>query len=348
MTTVPRDSVNLPAKKPIITTVSLLGRTFSYEGSTVVEPRIALPDTSYFPGLPGLESLRYLAKAAEAAGLHTTSPVESIGQIAASNSMVFLTLLLRDAESGVITSGIGWFDPETSNYARIYSPELSGYYPEWIGCAKDTVHALFVNFKDGIRADTKWITFHNGALHDINWKAARVPGYTILTMDIWNYDIVFATDAAIGIRYRDGDIKSWATDAVASRTPVQTYCATRTSSKKDLSESTPFQQLFPGKAAEVSAQLGDWLLVTVPRGVEAYVDSIIWVANEMRVSEPHWQCSEPCFFTVRIPSQGAYMITELTNTPITFIDFDPYGAKIGIVSAWAKRRELSPILVPVK
>jgi hypothetical protein len=93
---------------------------------------------------------------------------------------------------------------------------------------------------------------------------------------------------------------------------------------------------------------GDWVQIAVPNGVEAYVDSLVWVANAARVEKSHWQCEKPCFFTLRIPSQGSYLITELTDTPLTFIDFDRHGAKVGILSAWAKRSDLSPVLVPVK
>lgn len=347
MLTVPRDSLTLPPKSVLSTTAYVLGRGFTFEGPNIIEHGINRPDTSYYPGIPTLESMRYLAKACEEFGVEMKSPFEEIRYITASNTQLYVALTLTDYESGAVTSGLGWFNPNSGDYARIYSADLIGYTPQWIGCSGDTLHGYFTHHAAGKALESKWIGFYDGTLHEVNWKFAGVPGRVLLAMQAWGRSIAFATDSAVGLRFSDGIIKSWATDGVASRKPVQTYCAKRNASGTSMTDTVAFQTILPGHATKVYSVYGDWIQVAVRNGVEAYVDSVIWTANELRVTKDDWECEAPCFFTLRIPTQGNYLYTEVTDTPLTFIDFDRNGAKLGLLSAWARRKDFSPVLVPV-
>ncbi|MBI5058212.1 hypothetical protein HZB60_00355 [candidate division KSB1 bacterium] len=348
MLTVPRDSVSPPPLPPTeIVSVLLNGEEYVARGSEILLIHPPAPDSAYTLLSPGLESMRLLSELVSAEDRPALDPVELTGPITAARSRVFFGLQLRDRSSGAMTGGIGWIDPATQQLARIYTPALQGLKPVWIAAIGDTIHALFEQTRQGERVKTKWIRCSATApeLFEIDLAQNGIPGEVIIAMQQWHGLIVLSTDEAVAV-HRPTKTVAWTTRTYA---PLQSdWLYLRKFTAPGLGDTVRFLSIPKGRPTIVKAWIKDWVEVGSPDGVEAYVDPRQWVADSSLWTQTDWGCEKPCFARVRVPSKGAYLEGDLTDTPLTLIGFDTIGAKVGFRAAWIPARRLAPVLLPVR
>lgn len=291
----------------------------------------------------------------EAAGAKNIEPAaleEAMGPAFGTRSVLWFGLTLRDPGSKALAGGIGWFDPATGLFGRTYTPSLAGYRPEWIGARDDTVYALFKRqSKSSKRPKSLLLAFEPSSeyLAEINLARQGVPGKEILSIAQWNDTLLIATDCAVAIWTPKWIPLGWHTSAWASNRTTMLYLKTFPGGDPDKSKETEYLPLRSNVPTEVKAQIGGWLQVVAPVGIEGYVDAGEWEKHQVLWSQRSWACGDSlCFARLRVPMKGEIRESDFTNTPLTYIDRDREGVKVGFKAAWAKQESMAPVMVPVR
>jgi hypothetical protein len=348
LVTVPRDSLTVRHLLPDPVQPVGVAHTAEYgficDGSTLV-----------CRGFDGRDTLRTLLPPTSdaiacltGAGTRNPNPAdlqERMSPAFGTDSVVWFGLTLRDPESGAETAGLGWFDPHTNYFGRVYSPSLAGYQPQWVGARDDSVYVLFSRQPKGKPAESRLVAFDplSSYLAEIDLDREGVPGDVILSVVQWNDTLLIATDRAVAIWKPHRRPEAWHTVAWASNRTTRLYLKTFPDGK-----AVEYMPLRSNTPTDVKAMIGDWLQVVAPLGIEGYVDPAEWEKHSVLWSLRNWSCGDSlCFVRLRVPMKGVMVETDFTNTALTYLDRDRNGVKVGFKAAWARLETMAPVMVPL-
>jgi hypothetical protein len=279
----------------------------------------------------------------------TTSLVETVGPLTTPRGWIYFGLTLRDTLTGVTLGGIGWFNPATSQMGRLYSQSLVGLQPTWMLPRADTLLCVFENSGSDTLVETHLIRHPLGttSFDEVNWRRNGIPGTRILNAVPWGDTLLLATDNAIVMWKPQHAPAVWQTRAWAASEPRWLYLKTVADGSADSTAATRFLLLRANLAVEVEAQAGDWLQVVAPFTLDGYVSAGDWDAHGKLWTQPRWHCNEtPCFARLRIPTKNELQDTDVTNTPLLYLNRDSKrGVKVRFRALWIHSEDLTPALL---
>lgn len=348
MYTVPRDSIDIPEPSPPVTSVNIGKYAYAPDGSGIARVTAKGDSTLYSLPEPSPDALSFLAADASQHEVSAASSRETIHSIAAVGEQVWFGLLLFNADNTARAAGLGWFDTKTRRFGRIYTPELTGYSPEWIGIAADTLNALFVSTLTGARR-TKFLrlSLADNALNEVDLRGMGIPDAPIVQIRLWDDTLLFTTSTTIAVWKPGRRADSWSTRMYAARNAIPLYLVTFTGDSGLVQDTVRFQLLRPSKPSTVKIEVGDWMEIVAPEGIEGYVDDETWRANQNLWAERFWNCGDSlCFARIRVPTHGGFVQGDFIHAPLTYLGKDANGIKIGFRAAWARKEDLLPVLMP--
>jgi hypothetical protein len=352
--TVPRDSLSSHGLLPSPAAPSNLAYAAPYlficNEATLIRRDAYGTDTTFVLPPPTSEAVACL-NTAGARGVYPANLVESMGPAWGGADIVWFGLTLRDPESSTVTAGIGWYDPAAGLFGRVYSPELAGYQPKWIGIRADTVYTLFHRQVKGKPIRSRLIAFtpQDNSLAEVGLQQEGIPGDAILAMAQWNDTLLIATDCAIAMWTAHNRPVAWHSMAWASNRTNILYLKTFPGGKADAGKAVEFLPLKSNTPTDVMAKIGNWLQVIAPIGIEGYVDPDEWEKHSVLWSQKSWSCGDSlCFVHLKIPHKDDMLETDFTNTMLTYIDRDRNGIKVGFKMAWARLETMAPVMVPIR
>jgi hypothetical protein len=347
VSTVPRDSLNLPEAVPPSNLV------------VIGECSYLCSETRLLSSCPGVgDSLRLLppptrdaVACLSVAGGRTSDAsllFEVMGPVAGHGGRLWFGLSLTDTAAHATVAGIGWFDPASNLFARIYSPSLARCRPEWIGAVHDSVYVLFGKIVKGQRVESKLVSLDitHSALTEHNLRNLGVPGDVILSASQWHDTLLFATDQAIAIWKPHRRPNAWLSKAYACNEMRWLYLKTFPGGNPDKGKPVQFIPLKSNTPTDIKAKIGSWMQVVAPVGIEAYVDPDEWERHGVMWSQRNWHCGDTlCFARLSVPMKGREVETDFTNTPLTYLSRDNNGVKVGFRAAWAREEDLIPVMM---
>jgi hypothetical protein len=353
LVTVPRESLTVRHLLPDAVLPSGIAYTrehsFICDGTTLVCRGPDGRDTVRTLPPPTSDAVACLA----GAGAQNPNPAmleESMGPAFATDSVVWFGLTLRDPESLAHAAGIGWFDPYTNYFGRVYSPSLSGYQPQWVGARDDSVYALFNRKPKGKPAKSRLVAFDplTSYLAEIDLAREGVPGDVVLSIVQWNDTLLIATDRAVAIWPPRRRPVAWQSIAWASNRTVRLYLKTFPGGDPAAGKAIEYMPLRSNTPTDVKAMIGDWMQVVAPLGIEGYVDPEEWETHNVLWSQRNWSCGDSlCFVRLRVKMKGVMVETDFTNTALTYLDRDRDGVKVGFKAAWARLETMAPVMIPL-
>ncbi len=174
-----------------------------------------------------------------------------------------------------------------------------------------------------------------------------IPDAPIAQMLLWGDTLLFSTGTNIAVWKPGRRADSWSTRMYASRSPIPLYLVTFVGDSAVLQDTVRFQLLRPSKPSTVKIELGDWMEIVAPEGIEGYVDDAAWRAHQDVWAERFWNCGDSlCFARIRVPSQGGFVQGDFIHAPLTYLGKDANGIKIGFRAAWARKEDILPVLMP--
>ena len=354
LVTVPRDSLSDYGYLPNPATPSNIAyaaaRLFVCDNATLISRSADGTDTSLVLPPPTWAAVGVL----NARGAYRGAPAflwKSRGPSCGGNDVVWSGFTLRYLESPTTTAGIGWFDPATNLFGRVYSPDLAGYQPKWIGIRADTVYTLFHRPIKSKQIRSRLVAFapQNHYLAEVDLLREGVPGDVILTMAQWNDTLLIATDCAVAMWSPLHRHVAWQTRAWASNHAIMLYLKTFPGGKAEAGKAVEFLPLKSNTPTDVKAKVGNWLQVVSPVGVEGYVNPAAWEKHSVLWSQRNWSCGDSlCFARLKIPRKDEMLETDFTNTALTYIDRDNNGVKVGFKAAWARLETMAPVMIPLR
>ena len=348
MYTLPRDSANVPLPPVPAEVVATSKGNIQARVSELTLIRSNGDSSTFALPSPSADAVQYLNDLAQQRGVTPVSPREVIHPLLAGGDRVWFGLALSDDESGLSTGGLGWFELKSERFSRVYTPALAGYTPEWIGIANDTLHALFASAEAGNR-QTKMLRLavKTGALNEVNTAFRDVFGDYIEHAALWGDTLLITTDETVVI-WKPGNFPAvWNTRMYASRTATPLFLVTFSGDPVQAQDTIRYQMLPPNKPAAVKTQVGAWMEIVAPEGIEGYVRDEDWRAHQKIWAERFWNCGDTlCFAFVRIPHDDSFIAGHFTHVPMTYIGKDANGIKIGFRAGWARQEQLLPVLMP--
>lgn len=241
--------------------------------------------------------------------------------------------------------GLGWYEPETMRFGKVYSPELSGFIPRWIDGRSDTIF-VFYEHADMSRGG-KLISFSiaTGQLAELDLRGYGIPGDTLLNVSDWFATFLIATDKCVAIWANGNDPWVWQTTACAARDSVWLQFATFDTKSKRIIPSGDFLPMKLNMPAQVYAQFGNWVLLLAQSGVEATLPASEWDKRSESLTTSDWGCgNKSCFARVTIRAKGADRAMDLLNTPLMLLSEEDDKVKVGMQAGWAEVDRLVPVL----
>jgi hypothetical protein len=296
---------------------------------------------------PTVDAIACLGKDA-ARNTNPANLVEIIGPITSRYNRIWFGLLLRDTVTHATVSGVGWFDPYWNRFSRVYSPVLSGMQPEWIYSRDSTTYVLFARKAHGAtqRTTLTGLSLRDFTLSEIALAKEGIPGSLVLNASQLGDTLILCTDEAIAYWKPHRNPLIWQTKAWASRVTRFLYLKTFPDGDPGAADSVAFMPLKSNTPTEVKAKVGSWLQVVAPIGIEGYVDAREWEKHAVLWSQKSWACRDSlCFVRLEVPMHEHLTEVDFTNTPLTYIDRDANGVKVGFRAAWAREDELIPVLM---
>ncbi|RPH93797.1 hypothetical protein EHM69_09280 [candidate division KSB1 bacterium] len=352
LATVPRDSLEqkglLPHPIRPTNIVQTVERFYLCQGDTLICRNFDGSDTLRILPPPTSDALACLI----ADGALNPNPAnlkESLGPAITRGNSVWFGLTLEDPQTKAITAGIGWYDPSTDYFGRTYSVALAGYQPVWIGARTDTVYLLLNSKSESKPPKTRLVAFapQDFGLVEINLRLEGIPGDRILNIVQWEDTLLIATDRAVAISVPKRRIFAWQTYSWAAPQTCWLYLKTFTGDEKtDIPH--PYLPLKTNTPTDVKAQIGNWMQVVAPVGIEGYVDPDDWQKHSVLWSQRSWNCGDSlCFARLTVPMKGEMVKTDFMNTALTYLDRDRNGVKVGFRAAWARIENLAPVMMIV-
>ncbi len=348
MYTVPRDSIDIPELSPPVTSVKIGKYSYAPDGSGIARISAKGDSTLYSLPDPSADALSFLAEDAKQNKVPADSSRETIYSIAATGERVWFGIELTNAGNTARAAGLGWFDTKTRRFGRIYTPELAGYAPQWIGVAADTLNALFASARAGSRG-TRFLrlALADNALSEVDLRGIGIADAPIVQMQLWGDTLLFSTGTTIAVWKPGRRADSWSTRMYAARNAISLYLITFAGDSAVWQDSVRFQMLRSSKPSTVKIEIGDWMEIVAPEGVEGYVDDEAWRANQNLWAERFWNCGDSlCFARIRVPTHGGFVQGDFIHAPLTYLGKDTNGIKIGFRAAWARKEDLLPVLMP--
>jgi hypothetical protein len=351
LATVPRDSLATKGLLPLpvhITNSALLnGSYFTCNGNTLEERTPKGVDTVWQLPQPTTSAVMCLSpkKALEVDPLLLT---ETMSPAAAGNHRLWFGLALADTSTKHFVGGLGWWDPSEKRFGRIYSPDFYGFKPEWIGSVSDSVFILFTKTVKGRRDSTKLISFNiqTNTMSMVYWQHERVPGNIILSAEIWQNKLLLTTNKAVAIWRMGYQPHVWISKSWAAPSACWLYLKTFPDGDPDKTDPVKFLPLKSNTPCEVRAQVGDWLEVISPIGIQGYADPDAWQTHGVLWSQWSWNCGDSlCFGRLRVPIFEEMRDADFLNAQITYISRDENGVKVGFQVAWARESDLAPVMM---
>jgi hypothetical protein len=189
LATVPRDSLELhgllPSPPPPSNYVMLNGQTYHCEKDTLFLMS-GIASEAYPLPPPTTDVLHYLSVAG-ASDVDPTTLQQTMGPAAAGNGRIWFGLQLRDPASNVQICGMGWYDPASQRFGRIFSVDLAQYEPQWIGCLPDSALMLATKTVKGKRVAARLLSTNAliNMMSEIDVGREGVPGNQLLSAEIW-------------------------------------------------------------------------------------------------------------------------------------------------------------------
>lgn len=337
----------IPAPDILPTSVQWNSLMFRAEGNTLISTGPDGIDSVRTLPSPTVDAIACLGKSAAARAL-PVNLIETIGPITVRYNRIWFGLLLKDTVTKASVSGIGWFDPYWNRFSRVYSPALTGMRPEWIGARDSTAYLLLVHRISGelVGSTLVGLSVRNYVLSEVALSKENIPGTIILKAAQWGDTLLLATDEAVAYWKPRHKPQSWQSRAWAARATRFLYLKTFPGGDPLVSDSVAFLPLKSNTPTEVKAQVGQWMQVVAPFGIEGYVDAREWENHAVLWSQKNWSCRDSlCFARLRVPMHEKMIEVDFTNTPLTYLDRDGDGVKVGFRAAWAREEDLAPVML---
>jgi hypothetical protein len=383
LATVPRDSLELhgllPKPPPPSNYVLLNGQTYHCEKDTLYLLS-GINSEAYPLPQPTTDAIHYL-RSAGAGDLDPNTLQQTMGPAAVGNGRIWFGLQLQDPASNISVCGMGWYDPITRRFGRIFSVDLAQYEPQWIGCLPDSALMLATKTVKGKRVAARLLSVNaqTDRMSEIDVRREGVPGSQLLSAEIWRQTywvtpddttkakaeparrtkkevlyLCLATNQAIAMWRPGHQPQAWTTKAWAAPQTTWLYLKTFTKGVPDKKEPIKFLPLKSNVPSDVRAQIGDWMEVVAPIGIEGYVDSDEWQKNSVLWQQWRWNCGDDlCFARLHIPMKDELNAGDFLNVQMTPITDnagkqirDANGVKIGFEAGWARMGDLAPVLMP--
>lgn len=281
---------------------------------------------------------------------------EVIGPLTVHDGKVWFGLTLGDFSRGTLDSrgfsrvvgGIGWYDPESNRFGRVYSPVLAGLSPHWIGARRDSVYLLLSMTASGKSTQSKFMVYvmHGGALIEVNLHHAGVPGDYLLSVALWKDTLLLATDRAVAVWKPLHKIEVWESRAYQAPETQWLYLKTFPGGDPDASRPVEFMPFKSSLPLEVKARVGGWLQVVSPIKVLGYIKPDDWEKHSVLWSQHSWNCGDsPCFARVRVDAHDKLVDADFMNTAFAELARDHDGVKVSFRAGWAREEDLMPVML---
>lgn len=347
MLSLPRDSLRIPPPLSPQQIANLGAQVFRIEGNALIGLAVAGGDTVRLLPEPAPDAVACLS--GDSVAVDARLLAEHMQPLIAHRDRLWFGLSLADTVNGRTVGGVGWFDPRTNRFGRVYSPALVDLIPEWIGAVQDTVYLLLRGAPGDPASPTLLLTYgiRSGEFAEKSFEGSRIPGAQLLNVRQWGDTLLIATDRAVAVWKPRQHPLVWESRAWAAPLGCWLYLKTFPGGDPAAGDTVRFLPLAPNTPTDVKAQIGEWLQVVAPVGVYGYVDPDAWRRHEKIWSEHFWNCGDSvCFARIRVPVKDQLIPTDFRDTDLTYIDEDRAGVKIGFRAAWARQSDLAPVLMP--
>ena len=182
---------------------------------------------------------------------------------------------------------------------------------------------------------------------EVNWQKVGIPGTRILNAAQWGDTLLIATDNAVAMWKPQGPPKVWQTRAWVSREPRWLYLKTASPDDNDSTITRRFLLLRANLAVSVEAQAGAWRQVVAPFPLDGYVSADDWEEHGVLWSQPRWHCgATPCYARLRVNVKNELVETDVTNTPLEYLNRDSKrGVRVRFRALWVRADDLTPVLL---
>ncbi|HEY3295706.1 MAG TPA: hypothetical protein VGL38_09715 [bacterium] len=281
---------------------------------------------------------------------------EAIGPIGAGGNRVWFGLTLGDVGRGSldehstarVVGGIGWYDPITNRFGRVYSPALLDYRPQWVGVRQDSVYLLLSKPGEGKTWHSKFMAYaiRGSALVEVNLHRAGIPGDYVLNAAMWADTLLLSTNQSVVMWKPRRKAQVW--ESRAYQAPETQWLYLKTFPGGDASASPPVE-FMPFKSnlpLEVKAKVGDWLQVVSPIAVDGYIKPEDWEKHSVLWSLHSWNCGDNlCFARVRVEIEDKLVEADFMNTAFKEQGRDRDGVKVNFHAGWAREEDLVPVML---
>jgi len=348
LVTVPRDSLSeLPPPAPVGNMFASGAYLFRCQGNALLTTRELGSEVIRTMPPPTSDAIACLPATGDARPDPTVLQ-ENMGPITYSAPTCWFGLTLLDPTTNLHVAGIGWFDPITERFGRLYSPGLAGFSPVWVGASPDSAFMILRKETDSGKHVTKLVSYgrNSTVLTDIDWRQEGVPG-DLVSAAVWGETLLLATDHAVAVWQPHQKPAAWESRSYASPDICWLYLLTFTAGKPG-SKPVEFLPLKSNTPTDVRAKMGEWLEVVSPLGIEAYASPSVWEKNAVLWSQSSWNCgSKPCFARLRVPMKGNVVEADFTNVALTYIGHESEGVKVGFKAGWVRAENMAPVMMPV-
>ncbi|MDD5088640.1 MAG: hypothetical protein PHI18_07575 [bacterium] len=346
LTTVPTDSLDLPAERPPAIAGEMWGLYYRIHGAGLLEIR-GFSDEEFLALPPPTPDAVDCLPRTPARPIHEPALLETTGPMVAQYQKVWFGLHLRDTVGGAEAAAIGWYDPALERFGRLYTSSLSGYRPFWIGARGDSIYLIANRYEYGVATTSRMISVSaaNGGTSEISLNTQDLPGTLIVAADQWGDTLLLATDRAACVWKPNRRPQAWESRAYASPTGCWIYWKTFPGGDPDAGEAVQFQSLRGGVPSDVRAKVGRWYQVIAPAGIEGFVNPYDWAAHQGEWSDWKWNCDSPCFARLNVPMQGRMTPGDLMNVMLTYLGEDERGVKVGFQAGWVREEDIAPIMM---
>jgi hypothetical protein len=351
-----RDAIKkLPAPKKPADQTALGATTYNAQDNTLISSVSAGPDTVRTLPDPTSDAITCLS----ANGGAAASPAavrEVIGPVTAYQNRVWFGLTLGDITRGTlddrgfsrIVGGIGWYDPESNRFGRVYSPVLAGFRPQWIGARQDSVYILLSKIGSDSSHASKLMAYsiQGGALVEVNLRSVGLPGDYVMSAVLWNDTLMLATNQAVAVWKPRRKADVWLSRAYQAPETQWLYLKTLPDGDAEATKPVEFLPFKSSLPLEVKAKVGEWLQLVSPILVTGYIATEEWEKHSVLWSQHAWNCgNKPCFARVRVDINDDLVDADFTNTAFAEQGRERHGVKVTFRAGWAREEDLVPVML---